>query len=139
MEGHRLCAPIVPAWALLAADQGHLLKGRPLRNVLPVPEASRDARELDCRDASECVWEGFLARSITPAKGPTEASSASEVEREVALKMGVDPSAVQLYLQARGLERVRRKVAGINRYFYRFCFTIGGLKSQSASYVRLGG
>ena len=74
-----------------------------------------------------------------PAKGPIDASTASEVEREVALKMGVDPSAVQLYLQARGLERVRRKVAGINRYYYRFCFTIGGLKSQSASYVRLGG
>ena len=53
--------------------------------------------------------------------------------------MGIERAGAQLFLQARGFQRVRRKVTGVNRYYYQFYFTLGGVKAQSASYVRLCG
>ena len=38
----------------------HLLRDRPMRNVLPVPESSLDAQELDCRELLEDNWQSFV-------------------------------------------------------------------------------
>ena len=51
--------------------------------------------------------------------------------------MGVEPAAVQLYLQGKGFEKVRCKTRGRNVYFYRFNFIVGGMKTLIPSYVRL--
>jgi hypothetical protein len=124
-------------WWLMTRVYHHLLKGRSMRNVLPIPEASRESAELDCREATAAVWESFLARSLGPAKGPVEATPASEVDRTVSKMMGVEPPAVQLYLQGKGFERMRTRTRGRNDYFYRYNFIVGGMKSLTPSYVRL--
>ena len=108
-----------------------------MRNVLPVPEASRESAELDCREAAAAVWESFLSRSLIPAEGPTETTPAAEIDIAVSRSMGVEPAAVQLYLQGKGLERVSSRARGRNEYFYRFNFIVGGMKALVPSYVKL--
>jgi hypothetical protein len=124
-------------WWLMTRVFHHLLKGRSMRNVLPIPEASRESTELDCREATAAVWDSFLARSLVPAKGPSEATSAPELDGTVSKMMGVEPAAVQLYLQGKGFEKVRSKARGRHEYFYRYNFTIGGMKTLTPSYVKL--
>jgi hypothetical protein len=124
-------------WWLMTRVYHHLLKGRSMRNVLPIPEASRESAELDCKEATAAVWESFLARSFVPAKGPSEATPASELDSAVSRMMGVEPAAVQLYLQGKGFERARSKARGRHEYFYRYNFIIGGQKTLTPSYVKL--
>ena len=78
-----------------------------------------------------------MARSLVPTRGPVEATPAPELDSAVSRTMGVDPAAVQLYLQGNGFERVRRKTRGRNIYFYRYNFVVGGQKTLTPSYVRL--
>ena len=115
----------------------HLLKGRSMRNVLPITEASRESAELDCKETTAAAWEGFLARSLTPAKVPTEATSAAVLDRAVSRTMGVEPAAVQLYLQGKGLEKVRSKARRRNEHCSRYNFIVGGMKARTPSHVRL--
>ena len=110
-----------------------------MRTVLPVPESSSEARELDCRDSAESAWESFVARSLQPARGPTEASAAGELEAAVVRHMGIERAGAQLFLQARGFQRVRRVVKGRNVYVYKYCFVVNGAKALAPLYVRLGG
>jgi hypothetical protein len=124
-------------WWLMERAYHHLLKGRSMRNVLPVPEASRESAELDCKEATTAVWESFVARSLLPVKGPVEATAAPELESTVSRMMGVEAAAVQLYLQGKGFERVRCKTRGRNIYFYRYNFIIGGMKALTPLYVKL--
>jgi hypothetical protein len=124
-------------WWLMTRVYHHLLKGRSMRNVLPIPEANRESTELDCREATAAVWDSFLARSLGPARGPVEATPAPELDSAVSRMMGVDAAAVQLYLQGKGFERVRCKTRGRNIYFYRHNFIVGGMKALTPSYVRL--
>ena len=124
-------------WWLMTRVYHHLLKGRSMRNVLPVPEASRESAELDCKEATTAVWESFVARSLLPVKGPVEATAAPELESTVSRMMGVEAAAVQLYLQGKGFERVRCKTRGRNIYFYRYNFIIGGMKALTPLYVKL--
>ena len=72
-----------------------------------------------------------------PAKGPTDATPAAELESAVSRSMGVEPAAVQLYLQGKGFERVRSKARGRHEYFFRYNFIIGGMKALTPSYVKL--
>ena len=108
-----------------------------MRTVLPVPEASRESAELDCKEATAAVWENFFARSLGPARGPPEATPAADVDRAVSKTMGVGPAAVQLYLQSKGFERARSKARGRNEHFYRYNFIVGGMKALTPSYVKL--
>ena len=124
-------------WWLIIRVYHHLLKGRSMRNVLPIPEASRESAELDCREATAAVWDSFLARSLVPAKGPTDATPAAELDSAVSRSMGVEPAAVQLYLQGNGFERVRSKARGRAEYFFRYNFIIAGMKALTPSYVKL--
>jgi hypothetical protein len=126
-------------WWLLRRVFHHLLKDRPLRNVAPVPEACMDAVALDCRARSDDVGEAFLASKIVPAKGPSDATPACDVEDAVAREMAIDRAAVGLWLQGRGFERARSKAGPSRRnmHFYRFNFTVGGVKSLSPHYVRV--
>jgi hypothetical protein len=125
-------------WWLMRIVYKHLLKGRPLRNVAPVPEACMNAMNLDCRPQNDNASEAFIAGRIAPARGPSDATPACEVEEAVAREMAMDRAAVSLWLQSRGFERARSKGPGRrNVHFYRYNFTIGGLKALSAHYVRL--
>ena len=124
-------------WWLMTRVYHFLFKGRSMRNVLPVPEASRESAELDCRETTAAVWESFMTRSLVPAKGPSEATPASELDSAVSRSMGVEPSAVQLYLQGKGFERARSKARGRHEYFYRYNFIVGGMKALTPSYVKL--
>jgi hypothetical protein len=124
-------------WWLMTRVYHHLLKGRSMRNVLPIPEASMESAELDCREATAAVWESFLSRSLIPAKGPTEATPAAEIDIVVSRSMGVEPAAVQLYLQGKGFERIRSRARGRNEYFFRYNFIVGGMKTLTPAYVKL--
>jgi hypothetical protein len=124
-------------WWLMTRVYHHLLKGRSMRNVLPIPEASMESAELDCREATATVWESFLSRSLIPAKGPTEATPAAEIDTVVSRSMGVEPAAVQLYLQGKGFERIRSRAHGRNEYFFRYNFIVGGMKTLTPAYVKL--
>ena len=48
-----------------------------------------------------------------------------------------DRAAAQLFLQGRGWERVRRKLRGLNTYFYRYFPTVEGAKVLVPLYVSL--
>ena len=117
----------------------HLLKDRPMRAALPVPESSSEARELDCRDSAESAWVSFVVRSLQPARGPTEASAAGEVEAAVVRHMGIERAGAQLFLQARGFQRIRRVVQGRSAYVYKDCFVVNGTTALAPLYVRLRG
>ena len=90
-----------------------------MRNVLPVPEASRESAELDCREATAAVWDSFLARSLGPARGPVVATPAPELDSAVSKFMGVEPAAVQLYLMGKGFERVRSRAILLSLQLHR--------------------
>jgi hypothetical protein len=115
----------------------HLLQDRPMRNVLPVPESSLDAQELDCREMLEDNWQSFV-RCASPAKGPADAATAEDIEKQVANRLGVDRVAAQLLLQGRGFERIRSKAQGRNVYFYRYNFSVCGAKVLKPLYVKTG-
>ena len=51
--------------------------------------------------------------------------------------MGVEPAAVQLYLQGKGFERIRSRARGRNEYFFRYNFIVGGMKTLTPAYVKL--
>jgi hypothetical protein len=125
---------------LLQRTFHHLLRERPMRNIAPVPEACMDAASLDCRERLHDLGEAFLASRIAPARGPSEATVASEIEEAVAGELAVDRAASALWLQGRGFERTRARCAGRGSrqtYYYRFCFTVAGVKALSPHYVKL--
>jgi hypothetical protein len=123
-------------WWMLTRVYHHLLRDRPMRNVLPVPESSLDAQELDCRELLEDNWQSFV-RCASPAKGPADAATAEDIEKQVANRLGVDRVAAQLLLQGRGFERVRSKAQGRNVYFYRYNFSVCGAKVLKPLYVKM--
>ena len=111
-----------------------------MRNIGPVPEASLDAASLDCRDRQHELGDAFLACKITPAKGPSEATLASEVEEALSRELAIDRASAALWLQARGLERTKARCAGRGSrkgYFYKYCFTVAGVKALSPRYIKL--
>jgi hypothetical protein len=117
----------------------HLLRNRPMRNVAPVPQGSLDANGLDCREQFQERGDRFIAEKLSPAKGPSEASTAKELEDAVAGELGIERAGAGLWLQGRGFERVRSKASRTARhdFYYRFCFTIGGMKALMSQYVKL--
>ena len=114
----------------------HLLRDRPMRNVLPVPESSLDAQTLDCKGPTDAAWDAFMA-CAQPVKGPSEATPAQEIDEAVTSRACSDRASAQLYLQGRGWERVRRKVRGGNVYFYRYFPVVDGAKVLMPLYVNL--
>ena len=93
---------------------------------------------LDCRPQNDNASEAFIAGRIAPARGPSDATPACEVEEAVAREMAMDRAAVSSWLQSRGFERARSKGPGRrNMHFYRYNFTVGGVKALSPHYVRL--
>jgi hypothetical protein len=121
-------------WWMLTRVYHHLLRGRPMRNVLPVPDACQMAAELDCRTEYEAAWKNFL---VQPVNGTANATPAERIEAEVASKTGLDIPGARLALQGRGYERVRRKVGTSNVYFYQYIFTIDGVKALRPQFVHL--
>jgi hypothetical protein len=125
---------------LLQRTFHHLLKNRPMRNIAPVPEASMDAAALDCQERLHDLGEAFLASRIAPARGPSEATVASEIEEAVAVELAIDRAASALWLQAKGFEKTKARCAGRGSrkgYFLKYNFTIAGVKALSPHYVRL--
>ena len=123
-------------WWMLTRVYHHLLRDRPMRNVLPVPESSLDAQELECRELLEDNWQSFV-RCASPGKGPADAATAEDIEKQVANRLGVDRVAVHLLLQGRGFERIRSKAQGRNVYFYRYNFNVSGAKVLKPLYEKI--
>jgi hypothetical protein len=121
-------------WWMLTRIYHHLIRGRPMRNVLPVPEVSLVAAELDCRTEHEAAWKNIL---VQPVNGTANATPAEQIEAEVASKTGLDILGARLALQGRGYQRVRRKCGGCNVYFYQYNFTIDGQKALRPQFVHL--
>ena len=92
---------------------------------------------MTVEEATAATWDSFLARSLVPAKGPTDATPAAELDSAVSRSMGVEPAAVQLNLQGKGFERVRSKARKRHEYFLRYSFIIGGMKALTPSYIKL--
>jgi hypothetical protein len=125
---------------LLQRVYHHLLKGRTMRNVAPVPESCMDAIAISCRERLQELGDSFITNKLCPAKGPSEASLASEIEDAVAQELGIDRASSTLWLQSRGFEKARGWTNGRNsrrEYFYRFRFTLQGTKSLTTHYVSL--
>ena len=81
----------------------HLLRDRPMRNVLPVPESSMDAQMRDCSGSADEAWDKFIT-CVAPARGPCEATPAQEIEEVVGRRV-CDRAGAQLFLQGKGWER----------------------------------
>ena len=64
---------------LLRRVYHHLLRGRTRRNVGPVPASSLDQKALDCADSKSGIYTAFL-ETLTPIKGPKDASTQREVD-----------------------------------------------------------
>ena len=79
---------------------------------------------------------GKFIPCVEPVRGPNEATPAQEIE-EVVGKAVCDRAGAQLFLQGRGWERVRRKMRGLNTYFYRYFPTVDGTKVLMPLYVSL--
>ena len=114
---------------LLRRVYHHLLKGRPRRNVGPVPLGSIEQKALDCADANSANFERLLEQMM-PVRGPADASTKEEVDREAASTCGLNASETPIYLQGRGFSKVRRVRAFQNAYFYQYCFVVDGVKGK---------
>jgi hypothetical protein len=120
-------------WWLLTRVHHHLLRNRPMRNILPVPETSLTAVDLDCRQDTS-TWDKL---EIEPSTGPGDASMADAVEDHVKEKIGFpDTTSTRLAMQGRGFQRVRRVRDGRNQYFYQYNFTIRGQKTLKPQFVK---
>ena len=79
-----------------------------MRNVLPVPESSLAAADLDCRQ-NVGNWDELM---IEPAAGPSDATMADDVEQHVGGTLGfADRTSTRLAMQGRGFQRVREEPA----------------------------
>jgi hypothetical protein len=94
-----------------------------------------DAQMRDCTGSADELWEKFIP-SVAPVRGPCEATPAQEIEETVGRRV-CDRAAAQLFLQGHGWERVRRKVRGLNTYFYRYFPTVDGAKVLVPLYASL--
>ena len=120
-------------WWMLTKVYHHLLRSRPMRNVLPVPETSLTAADLDCRQNHAGSWDRL---QVQAASGPIDAAMADELEDEVSQLMGLDRMSSRLALQGRGFQRVRRMRDGRSQYFYQYNFAVNGQKTIKPQFVK---
>ena len=99
----------------------YFLKGRPRRNVGPIPLGSIEQKVLDCADVNSASFENLLTQML-PARGPADATTKEEIDKEAAQTCGLSASETPIYLQGRWFSKVRRSRAHQNMYFYRYCF-----------------
>ena len=117
-------------WWMLTRVYHHLLRERPMRNVLPVPESSMAAADIDCWQDTCNRWNEL---QIEPATGPMDPVMADELEdlaRETARLP--DRTSPCLAMQGRGFQRVRRRRGDGNAHYYQYNFTVKGQKTQAA-------
>ena len=104
-----------------------------MRNVLPVPEASLAAADLDCRQ-NVGNWDELM---IEPTAGPSDATMADDVEKHVGDTLGFpDATSTRLAMQGRGFQRVRRRRGESNAYFYQYNFAVNGQKTLKPQFVK---
>ena len=51
--------------------------------------------------------------------------------------IGFDIGRASIWLQGKGFEKKRSKAGGFNSYYYKYCFTIDGVKALHPHFVRL--
>ena len=108
-----------------------------MRNVAPVPLTSLETKDVDCEERAQVAWDIFVETRLSPVQGPSDATTCARIEQEVATDLALERGTAALWLQGKGFERTRRKVGGRNDYFYRFCFTVNGVKSATSRFVLL--
>ena len=106
---------------MLRSIYHYLLKGRPRRNVGPIPIASIDQKAVDCADANSEAFELFL-KKISLARSAADATPQVDVDRDAAETCGRNTKEIGLYLPGRGFVKIRPKrgLANINNYQYNF-------------------
>ena len=114
---------------LLRRAYHHFLKGRPRRNVGPIPLGSIEQKALDCADVNSAKFERLLEKML-PARGPVEANTKQEIDKEAAEICGLSAAETPIYLQGRGFSKVRRVRAFQNIYFYQYCFVVDDAKGK---------
>jgi hypothetical protein len=119
-------------WWMFTRVFHHLLRDRPMRNVLPVPDNSLAAVDVDCK--GEVDWGKV---ELEPADGPRDADMADVLEdyMQSTLKLA-DRTSTRLAMQGRGFQRVRRMRDGRNSYLYQYNFTIQGQKTLKPMFVK---
>ena len=71
-----------------------------------------------------------LLEKMLPARGPSDASTKEEIDKEAAETCRLSASETPIYLQGRGFSKVRRVRAFQNVYFYQYCFAVDGVKGK---------
>ena len=110
----------------------HLLKGKAMRNVNPIPSACVDARLLNVEDPNMVRSRLLLLNHIEPCR-VCEASECKEVDALFAEKLGETAADIRATLQGLLMKRERSKrkdAAGklANAEFYKFTFQNVGVQ-----------
>ena len=121
---------------LLQTVYRYFLKGRPMRNVAPVPATSLDVKSVDCEQRAEKLWPAFIETKLRAVKSPSEASVCVDIEQACGAELGIPQGLASIALQGKGFERVRRKVGNCNQYFYRYYFKAQGMLALTPHYVQ---
>ena len=82
---------------LLRKAYHYFLKGRPRRNVGPIPLGSIEQKALDCADVNSASFEKLLTQ-MHPARGPADANTKEEIDKEAAQTCGLSASETPIYL-----------------------------------------
>ena len=121
---------------LLRRVYHHLLRGRSSRNVCPVPESSRQQKELDCADSHSDTFENLLC-SLVAVKGPRDADTQQDIDAHASKVCGMTKSEASIYMNGKGFMKVRRdQDLKRNVYFYQYAFTVEG-KKEKPQFVKI--
>ena len=71
-----------------------------------------------------------LLEKLLPARGPSDATTKEEIDKAAAQTCQLSASETPIYLQGRGLSKVRRIRSFQNVYFYQYCFVVDGVKGK---------
>ena len=116
----------VGVFAMCRLTYKHLMKGRFMRNVGPMPQACVDARNANITDVTAEKILEVLKANIKPVNAPRFASKGSDVEAFFAKKMEVPRADIRTTLQGMGMSSEHRKSVEVGKRvstaFYKFKF-----------------
>ena len=84
---------------------------------------------MDCADVNSAKFERLLEKML-PSRGPADANTKEEIDREAAETCGLSAAETPIYLQGRGFSKVRRVRGFQNVYFYQYCFAVDDVKGK---------
>jgi hypothetical protein len=121
----------------------HLMKDRPMRSIVPVPQKSLDLMQQELHDPVNDVVIEFISR-CSPTDRPATATVAADVDEALlayARTKGVHiPVMPSNLLKQKGFaaHRAKRAHGGAGRgnvWVYKYKFVVDGVKAAGESYV----